>query len=74
MSLELFKRVRVYSTDIKTLNFSDNNDLLIGLLVTFAMIIVIGCLAFLAFFYRESLKKWWINHPGGLKYRSFTYQ
>ena len=38
--------------------------------MTFAMIIVLGCLAFLAFFYRESLKKWWLNHPGDLKYRS----
>ncbi|XP_078312682.1 disintegrin and metalloproteinase domain-containing protein 12-like isoform X3 [Crassostrea virginica] len=47
----------------------DDNYLLIGLLVTFAMIIVLGCLAFLAFFYRESLKKWWLNHPGDLKYR-----
>ncbi|XP_056006417.1 disintegrin and metalloproteinase domain-containing protein 12-like isoform X2 [Ostrea edulis] len=51
------------------IKMKDNDDLLIGLLVTFAMIIVIGCLVFLAFFYRESLKKWWQNHPGNLKYR-----
>ncbi|XP_061194629.1 disintegrin and metalloproteinase domain-containing protein 12-like isoform X1 [Saccostrea echinata] len=51
------------------IKIKDNNDLLIGLLVTFAMIIVFGCLAFIAFYYRESIKKWWINHPGDLKFR-----
>ncbi|KAK3094656.1 hypothetical protein FSP39_004580 [Pinctada imbricata] len=47
----------------------DSNSTMIGLLVTFTILVLAGVLAFIAYYNREYIKKWWRNRPGDFKHR-----